>query len=229
MIDFHSHILPGIDDGSKSVEESLLMLDALNRQGVSKVVATPHFYADDESVNNFLKRRKASFDKLSESLSDTMPEIIPGAEVSYYEGIRRLENLSLLCIEGTNLLLFEMPYSKWSANIINELSDIASSGKITVVLAHIERYIDLQSQNNIYRLLESGILFQLNASCINKFFTRKRALKLLKTGEAHFIGSDCHNTTDRAPEIGKAFATAEKRLGKSFIDYFINYGNEMFL
>ena len=64
MIDWHSHILPEMDDGSKDVSESLLMLDSLRDQGIESVVATPHFYANDEPVETFLERQKASFDLL---------------------------------------------------------------------------------------------------------------------------------------------------------------------
>ena len=63
MIDFHTHILPNVDDGSKGVEESTLMLTRLFEQGVNKVIATPHFYANDESVDEFLLRRNAAFEK----------------------------------------------------------------------------------------------------------------------------------------------------------------------
>ena len=99
MIDFHTHILPGVDDGSKNVEESLLMLDSMKNQGVKTVIATPHFYANDESVESFLSRRNEAFSSLKKSLADG-PEIILGAEVRYYDGISRLEDLKKLRIEG---------------------------------------------------------------------------------------------------------------------------------
>ena len=114
MIDFHSHILPGIDDGSKDVAESLAMLSALKEQGVDTVVATPHFYANHHSVEEFLRRRQKAMDRLSAELSEGAPTIVLGAEVRYYEGISHLQNLESLCIGDSKLLLLEMPFYKWT-------------------------------------------------------------------------------------------------------------------
>lgn len=228
MTDFHSHILPKIDDGSRSTEESILMLKALRQQGVDRVVATPHFYANDESVSEFLARRQASYIELMISLPPDMPEIIQGAEVKFYDGISRLQELKSLCIQGTKLLLLEMPFTKWTEYTIRELIDISSDGKVTLVLAHIERYMKFQKPDVFYRLLDSGILMQINASFINDFFTGRKAIGLLKKGAVHFLGSDCHNMNDRAPDIGRAFRTIEKKLGKEFNSSFDDYVNEFF-
>ena len=113
MIDWHSHILPEMDDGSKNVEESLCLMKMLAEQGVDTVIATPHFYANDESVDSFLERRAVSYEKLQTQLSDSLPEVLLGAEVSYYPGISRMADLKRLKIEKTQLLLLEMPMSKW--------------------------------------------------------------------------------------------------------------------
>lgn len=228
MIDFHSHILPAMDDGSKNEQESLKMLGELKNQGVMAVVATPHFYANGESVSDFLLRRQASFEKLEAVLKDNFPRIILGAEVRYYEGISRLDDLKKLCISGTDLLLLEMPSAKWTDFVLKELFALASRGNITVALAHIERYIFMQSKSVYIDLLNSGVLMQVNAGFISGFFTRRKALKLLKAGMVHFIGTDCHNTSDRAPEMKKAVDCITKNLGEDFIKYLVDYGNEFF-
>ena len=85
MIDFHSHILPLMDDGSRSVEESCKMLEELSSQGVTKVAATPHFSANNETVEKFLERRKSSFGMLKEGLTDNMP---PRCQLHQREGKR---------------------------------------------------------------------------------------------------------------------------------------------
>ena len=86
MIDWHSHILPAMDDGSRCVEESIEMLDLLAEQGVSCVIATPHFLANEESVDRFLQRRRASYDALMQAVSENHPTVLCGAEVKYYAG-----------------------------------------------------------------------------------------------------------------------------------------------
>ena len=107
MTDFHSHILPAMDDGSRSVDESAEMLNELSGQGISRVIATPHFYANDESVFDFLGRRREAFDKLSTVLTPDMPQVLLGAEVRYYDGISHLADMKSLCVQGTDLFLLE--------------------------------------------------------------------------------------------------------------------------
>lgn len=228
MTDFHSHILPNVDDGSQSVEESLLMIKTLAGQGIHRIIATPHFYANDESVNNFLGRRQKAYDELINACLSDMPTIIQGAEVRYYEGISRLSELKSLCIQGTKLLLIEMPFVKWTEYTLRELVDISSDGGVTLVLAHIDRYLKFQKSDVWHRLADSGILMQLNSSYVNEFFTSHKAINLFKKGAVHFLGSDCHNMNDRAPDIGRAFNTIEKKLGTSFKSDFDDYINEFF-
>ncbi len=229
MIDFHSHILPAMDDGSKNAEESIKMLEMLTNQGITRVVATPHFHANHESVDNFITRREKSYSLISENLNNKAPEIKLGAEVRYYEGISRMENLDKLCIQDTKALLIEMPSTRWTKYTIDELFNLSSSGTITIILAHIERYMDYQSRDIFDALLGNDILMQINASYINSFLTRKKALRLIREQKVHLIGSDCHNLTDRSPDMGTALNTIQKKLDNEFFNYFVNYGNKLFL
>ncbi len=227
MVDFHSHILPKMDDGSSSVAESIEMLKALSKQGIDKVVATPHFYANDESVTEFIKRRAISFENLKNSVTDEMPRVLLGAEVKYYEGISRLKGLHNLCVQNTELLLLEMPMKRWTEYVLKELSEISCSGKITVVLAHVERYMRFQRSGVIEQLLKNGIQFQINANFVCDFLSRRKAIGLFKSQAVHFLGSDCHNMSDRQPDIGKAYETVEKRLGVDFADAFKGYAENL--
>lgn len=229
MIDFHSHILPAMDDGSKNIEESLAMLDSLKLQGIKRVVATPHFNANDTSVEAFLERRQKSFDKLKAALDGEYPEIVLGAEVRYYEGISKLEKLEDLCIQRSRLILVEMTSGRWTEYALNELMNLSSQGKLTLVLAHIERYMNYQSADVFEKLLANDVLMQVNADFVTGFFTKQKALKLFRNERIHFIGSDCHNMTTRPPEIAKAYELIGKKIGKNFIDDLIEYENEMFL
>ena len=225
MIDFHSHILPKMDDGSRNVEESIAMLESLAKQGIDTVVATPHFYANDESVSDFIIRRNSSFEKLKVSLTSQMPEILLGAEIKYYEGISHLENLDKLCVQNSNLLLLEMPFKRWTEYLIRELVDISCSGKYVPVIAHVERYMKFQQRDVIEYLLNEGVLFQINSSFVYEIFTKRKALGLLKNRAVHFLGSDCHNMSDRLPDIGKAYEIINKKLGRKFTEDFNCYVN----
>ena len=114
MIDLHSHILPQMDDGSRSVDESLQMLAALAAQGVTDVAATPHFYASENSPERFLARRRHAWQRLAPHLTASLPAVHLGAEVLFFEGIAGYDKLTQLCLTGTDALLLEMPFRPWS-------------------------------------------------------------------------------------------------------------------
>lgn len=227
MIDFHTHILPNVDDGSKGVEESAFMLTRLFEQGVNKVIATPHFYANDESVDEFLLRRNAAFEKLSKNGCD-VSKIILGAEVRYYDGISHLQDLKKLRIEGTRFLLLEMPFNKWTDYAINEVIDIANRGKISLVLAHIDRYLPIISKSVIAKLSANGVLFQANSSFFDSFFKASKAIKMLKENKIHFLGSDSHNMSDRSPNMNYAINVIKKKLGNDSLVEYIVFSNNLF-
>lgn len=225
MIDWHSHVLPQMDDGSKSLEESLTLLNMLAKQGVSTVIATPHFYANDESLKSFLERRQQCYEKLCAALPSDAPKIRLGAEVSYYSGISRMEGLSELCIEGTGLLLLEMPFAKWTEHTVREVRELAAQGAVTVILAHIERYIDMQDPNVFSELREYGVIMQVNSSFFNRGSTKRQALKLLANGGIQLIGSDTHSVKSRPPTLDSAYYIIEKKFGKEFIYEINGYGH----
>ncbi len=227
MIDWHSHILPQMDDGSRDVAESVTLVKMLKEQGADTVIATPHFHANRESVESFVLRRAAAYDALIKALDASAPAILLGAEVKYYSGISRMENLKRLEIGESGLLLLEMPMGKWTEYTVREVLQLSASGELTVVLAHIERYFSLQSKSVWKRLYENGVLMQVNASFFTGLFTRRRALEMLSDGGIHFIGSDCHGVTSRPPKMGKAFEIVQKHLGDDFICQMNEYGKAM--
>ena len=224
MIDWHSHILPNLDDGSRSVRESVEILHLQAAQGVETVIATPHFYAGEEDVEHFLNRREKSFQHLKEEIPPGFPKVLLGAEVRYYSGISQLKNIRSLCIEGTSLLLLEMPFSEWTEYTVREVINLAHSGSLTIILAHIERYFGFQNKEVWKRFKESGILMQVNASFFLKWKTRRKALRLLKAADVRFVGSDCHNTVSRPPRIGEAFDIIQKKFGERFLFQIQEYG-----
>ena len=214
MIDFHSHILPQIDDGSSGVKESLEMLEELSLQGVDTVVSTSHFYATQRSPQEFLARRERAFEQLKARLPENAPRILLGAEVLYFPGMSRMDELSTLCIEGTNILLLEMPFRPWSEHMIREVHDLARSGRYTLMMAHIERYYDDQPVSVWDDLLGEGVLMQSNADFFLPFFAGRKALRLLREDRIHLLGTDCHNMTSRPPQMDEALRVIRRRLGE---------------
>ena len=228
MIDWHSHILPSIDDGSKDAAESISMLGMQASQGVETVVATPHFYANDETVAAFLSRRSKAMEDLKSQLPENAPKILMGAEVRYYQGISRLEGLRDLTIEGSKLLLLEMPMGIWPESMVRELIELSGKSSVRIILAHVDRYLKLQKQSVWDRIIESGILMQVNADFFTSFASKRKALALLEDGVVQFLGSDCHNTTSRPPQLGKAVEVIRKKLGDDYLDQMNEYGYSLF-
>ncbi|MBQ0110576.1 MAG: capsular polysaccharide biosynthesis protein [Oscillospiraceae bacterium] len=214
MIDFHSHILPNIDDGSKSAEESLKLLRREKKQGIDLVAATPHFNVHhNNTVERFLRRRDEAWKKLQqEDLSD-MPKILLGAEVEYYYNISNLENLSSLCLENTNLLLLEMPFQKWSSLEINEVEKLSKHSDVIPVLAHVDRYLRFQDNDTLEKLLFNGVIFQVNAEAFLSIFQRRKVMKMLDRGQIGFLGSDCHDIEHRPPCMKEAMDVISKKHG----------------
>ena len=224
MIDWHSHVLPGVDDGSRNVEESLTMLDALWAQGVDLVMATPHFYANLTTVDDFLAKRNAAYESLAPHLGEERPQVMCGAEVRYYSGISQMQDLERLTLGDTNLLLLEMPMNRWTEYTIQELLTLASTRRLKIVMAHIERYLSYQGKGVFERLIENGFLMQVNASFFGGLGSRHKALKMLSSGKIHMIGSDCHNMTTRPPQIERAYELIEKKFGEHFVFQMTDFG-----
>ena len=136
MIDFHTHILPNMDDGSDSVATSIELLNILKNEGVELVCLTSHFYSRNESIEDFLVRRNKQYNKLNYPDLD----IRLGAEIHYYRGISASTDIEKLCIQGTKILLIELSFSSPISDfVIREIMNLKNKG-FTVVLAHIERY-----------------------------------------------------------------------------------------
>ena len=112
FIDSHTHLLPSMDDGARSVEESEQMIRALSEQGIEEVYLTPDYYSHKEAVDKFLSRRTESYRLLKPILDRYGMKHRLGAEVYAIPAIFNYANLNDLCIEGTDFLLLEMSSPK---------------------------------------------------------------------------------------------------------------------
>lgn len=199
MTDFHTHILPEMDDGSKSVQQSVSMLRLEAKQGIDTVCLTPHFYAEQNSPARFLERRERAWRKLKPFLWPELPQLRLGAEVQYFESICEVEDVHKLRIEGTPYLLVEMPFCRWTDRMVEDILELNDHPGTQVVLAHVERYLSMQPNGTVEGLASRGILIQSNLSWFDSWRTRHRAMSMLKNGQIHFLGSDCHNMESRRP------------------------------
>lgn len=212
LYDFHCHILPGVDDGSRSTQQSVAMLDSLRSSGVKAVVATPHFYYSRTTLDNFLAKRDTAYEKLVSAIKNQdYPIILKGAEVLLTTDIPHLDNLEKLCIQGTQYILIELPYSYWSSWVYKSLDEISARG-LTPIIAHIDRYTEA-SDEAVERIFYSDCLVQINLDSIIDKRSRKKAFKYIKGGNIHLLGSDAHNDTGRPPRFGEAMEILKKKFG----------------
>ena len=229
MVDFHSHFLPHIDDGSKSVSESVQMLEKSYNDGVKTIVATPHFNGEIENPESFLKRRDKAFKSLEPFLEDNFPKIYFGAEIQYFDGIANSEDILKLKIQNTSLMLIEMPEAKWTQKMINDLILLRHEKSVIPIIAHIERCCFYQDVKTFDLLIKNGVLMQANANFFLKFFTERKAFHLLRDGYIQLLGSDCHNMADRPPNLRNAIDKIEKKYGNLFVREFCEKGERLFL
>lgn len=215
-IDFHSHVLPGMDDGSDSLETTSKLLGLLSDQEISTVCATSHYYRRRESIEQYLARRAEAVDSLESKLHPEFPEILLGAEVAFFSGMAEEEMLPGLCLGKTRTLLLEMPFTDWSSLVCDEVIHMALDRNFCIVLAHPERYSE-RNGKALERFAQAGVGFQVNADTLLHWGSRKAGIRLLEMTSFPALGTDCHNLTSRAPHMEKARKFLRKKLGDGFL------------
>ena len=226
LTDFHTHILPGIDDGSQSVEESIALLRLQAAQGVTRVVATPHFYPRYDSPENFLRKRDRAEAALRRELEKhpELPEVIVGAEVYFFRGMSESDILSRLTIGGKRCILIEMPHAPWTDDMFRELEAVWERQRLLPVIAHIDRYIGPFRTHKIpQRLADMPVYVQANGSFFMERGTASMAMRMLRADQIQLLGSDCHNLTDRQPNLRDAADRIRRKLGPDTLDRIRDY------
>lgn len=219
--DFHSHILPGADHGSDSVETSLYQLNEAKKARVDTIFLTPHFYVDIDSIDEFLIRRDKTFDELMNAVSKTNLQFnfIKSAEVNLQLGLTSIDNLEKLCIENTHYMLLEMPMNQnWNQWVYNSIDELRDRG-IEPILAHIDRY----DPKLVDPLFDMDVRMQVNASAFNSFFTKRRMMKYIDRGYVCFLGSDIHEHGHHYEN----FAKAAHYIGYDRMKAFNNYAKQL--
>lgn len=208
--DFHTHCLPAIDDGAESVTQAKEMCLAAAEQGAKAVFATPHFYWGDHRVATFLEKRQAAYEQLHAALPADF-DLRLGAEVLLREGISQVD-LRPLCLEGTDVLLVELPFMRAPGWLVEELENIAYNQGITIMLAHLDRYMPWYSAERIRTLLDlPDVIVQLNAEALADRRYLRDLGKWLPPAPRLVVGSDMHDTTHRAPRLEQAMRRMNKK------------------
>lgn len=219
IIDIHSHILPGVDDGAKDMRETERMLSRALRQGISGIIATPHY--DAGGVEKKYIKCRNSYEKVRKYIKECeLPiELYLGNEIFYSESIiEELEKGYIHTMNGTRYVLVEFPLYADYDYIERALRNIQYAG-YWPILAHVERYEALRKIERVRTLVDMGIYIQVNqGSLTNKkrFRTRSFCLKLMKQGLVHLLATDSHDSKQRRPEFKECFEYIDKKVGKSY-------------
>ena len=215
LIDFHTHILPHVDDGSADTQMSLDMLGRQWEHGVGHVVLTPHFYPEHDTPERFLMARNESFLRLQEHCAGRgdLPQLYLGAEVAYFRGMSECEELHKLCLHDTKYILVELPMTQWDNRIYEELSGIRHKQGLTPVLAHVDRYLPrFGAKKLVMTLAQLPVLMQVNAASFLRRGTVGLLLWMMEREMIHVLGSDSHDMTQRLPNLGDAVQVIRKKL-----------------
>jgi protein-tyrosine phosphatase len=217
MTDIHTHILSNIDDGPKTENDSLLLLKALEADGVTRVVSTSHFYSANKQLEEFVAKRDERLETIKRLIEENNINIrvYAGAEVNIHKIMLNYESLKPICFEGTNNILLEIPYELGDFEDNSDLIyKIMSYYNVTPIIAHIDRYDFLfKNEKNVTYLKEMGCVIQVDADCFDSLFMRARIIKMIKKDLIDVVASDCHNLEKRKPNLKKAYSLIEKKAG----------------
>ena len=219
MIDIHCHILPGIDDGAKDLNDSFEMARQAQSQGITRIVASPHH--KNGSFDNNFQDILTGVNLLNKELTreGIDIEILPGQEVRIYGEMEEDLDVDLLTVNNSGVyMLIEFPSSHLPRYANKLLFDLQLKG-IVPIIVHPERNREImEDPSKLYRLIKEGSLSQVTASSVTGRMgkkIKKFSLDLLSHNLAHFIASDSHNTTTRPFDLREAYETVEKELGTS--------------
>ena len=218
VIDFHSHIIPSIDDGSRNVQETFKMIEEAKEVGFKKIISTSHYLNDLYEVDE--NDRKAIISAINSKISNI--EIYLGSEIYVtHRIVDFIETKKASTINGSRYVLFELPMKK---NIfdLKEIIFKLLENRYIPIIAHPERYEYVQENPNmLIDLIKMGVLFQGNYGSVIGIYGKKAEKtikKLLKANIIHFLGSDVHRANSLYPQRPKAIEEIKNIVSKEVFE-----------
>lgn len=222
FIDLHTHILPGVDDGAKSMEETIRMLRMANEEQITTIIATPHFASGAkntpvEKLREVLEQVQKEAVKINNEMT-----ILLGNEIYYSASVLdALNTKQALTLAGSRYVLVEFSPGETYQTIFRGLGGLVRGGYLPVI-AHVERYRCLyRNEDYINELINLGCYLQMNCDSISGGFLDPEAIYyrgLVKQGLIHFLGTDCHDDKVRTPRMKRAVKQLLKRCDEGLID-----------
>lgn len=221
-IDFHAHLLPGMENGAKDVDTAIKILEKEVQDNIDIVIATPRYNPESQSVEDFLNERDEAYTKLITTICGMeIPSIKLGAEVIYSPKLLSMDNLLELCIEGTNYLLLELPQVQFNTKLTEEISELAYNRNITPIISHVDDYLRYTSIESLEEILDLDVLGQVNASSFIDKDKRKIAFKLISDNYIHIIGSGANDAENNPALMKEAEDVIYKKLSRKLYGDFM--------
>jgi len=222
MVDMHCHILPAADDGSRSMEQTMDMLQTAWKEGIQAIIVTPHYKEGHRNLRTADILEGIRRVQEEASRQDIFILLYPGNEVFYFEGMAEgLERNEILSLNHTDRVLVEFSPTDTFTYIRNALDGIRAVGYVPI-LAHAERYeCMVRDWKNVRELKQMDIEIQINAASASGHTGRqlqKFTDTLLKERLVDYVGTDAHDNRIRAPQFQKCYQTLVKRFEPSYID-----------
>ena len=195
----------------------------MKKQGITHVIATPHFYAMDESLEDYINRINLSYNKLMNAANENeLPKIYLGSEVLYYRYIGQSESVYKFCLNKSQYLLLELTDNCIDSGFFEDIIKLRDNMGITPIIAHLERYYRASGYRKLLKFIrDEKILTQINASSLFIDSYSKTAEKLIKKGIINFIATDAHSPISRPPMMKEALMKISERLGQEYLSGFI--------
>lgn len=217
MIDIHAHVLPGVDDGARTTEESCALIGQAVKAGFRAIIATPHYSRrrGAEGCAEALEQLRKAVHETSQIPDDF--EIYLGQETYYHEEL--VDNLKAgkaLTMAGSRYVLVEFDTSVSFQTMSRAMRRLLTSGYVPI-LAHMERYACLREEKNLDSICRSGCLMQMNYESLDgHWFSRevRWCRKQVLEGKIQFLGTDMHRTDYRPPKIEKSMVWLKKSVTK---------------
>lgn len=221
LFDIHCHIIPQVDDGAKSMDMALKMLEMEYEDGVRSIILTPHFRREmfetpqEKIEQQFMLLKERAYEKFGKNL-----KLYLGCEFhANMSMVETLLNRERPTMAGSDYVLTEFSYQVEFPFVKERIYELVSHGFIPII-AHVERYPRIRKDfSQLEELKETGAYLQVNAESIigqEGFGVKRFCRKLMKEDMLDFVGTDCHRTDKRIPNLGSCAEYMEKKMGQEY-------------
>lgn len=231
--DMHSHILPAFDDGARTIDDSLKLIDSLRRQGVTNICLTPHYYTNERSLEDFLEKREEAFENFKPHIPDDI-RIVLGAEVYVTEYLFNNDRLPGITYGKSKYILTEYPYnSNFGEKTMQMFYALIQNYGMIPVMPHVERYPNLIGDPDLIEEMQDiGVVIQTNAGSYTdkaSFFKKRKMFKLMEAGLIDILGTDTHSFKHNNPDnYSEAIRNIRSKCGSDKVSELMDNAAEIF-